>query len=140
MAARVRRFVALVCQLAAAIVVAAPMLLGPALSPLLRATHNEAHLCACGMAAGTCGCPECDRLEAQRHEDETPGPNPVIRSSCDDDESPLPSTAQPPSVLAAAFALRDDAPGDVLPIAPLAPLTSLENDGPPTPPPRHRSL
>ena len=63
-----------------------PLLLGPATMPLVRALGGlEEHHCACGMAAGKCGCPECARLEEQRRSnDELLHEKSVVKSSCDD--------------------------------------------------------
>ena len=65
----------------------APLLLGPALTPLVRALGTQwDHLCACGMTAGKCGCAACAQLTQERR---TAAPSPLAsfaRSGCDDDD------------------------------------------------------
>lgn len=117
----------------AALLLLAPVWLGPAAVPLLRAVADVGHTCACGMALGKCGCPVCVRLE---HERRHPAPAPVLRATCDDDGVTLPRGAPPVCALPGELLPGADASG--APIADLTPpsLVSRTPDGPPTPPPR----
>ncbi len=140
--ARVRRALHLVVVTATALVLAAPLLLGPGGSAVLRALGAaDVHRCACGMKQGECGCPECERLEhARTHEAEMLRGHAVLKSTCDGDGAApawgaMPAfTAPIASVLPApAFELRAFvAPPDVDP--------SLERARPPTPPPRSSAV
>ena len=119
---------------AATLLVVAPMWLGPSLVPLLRAVHESAHTCACGMAPGKCGCPVCVRVERERRQGLRAGP--VIRATCDDDSILAPRT---PGLLftphreltVALLGTSGELPVQV-PAPPLLP----NPEGPPTPPPR----
>jgi hypothetical protein len=127
-------FVALLAMLA-------PLWLGPATLPLLRALAGDAsHTCACGMAPGTCGCPECERLEHERQREHAPRPYRVLKSACDDQGAPLPSLAVPPCVMPATLALHDARITGLAPPALLAHDAARVPDGPPTPPPRAARL
>jgi hypothetical protein len=139
---RVRRWVRLACVIAVGIVLAAPLLLGPALAPMARALGGDPqHLCACGMEEGKCGCPECERMAQAAHDDDMadaiPSPRPVLKSGCDDDTRVVPSFA--------AFTVATLPAGETLPpphamasTDTLAPDTLLPRGRkrPPTPPPR----
>jgi hypothetical protein len=136
--ARVRRILHLVVVTATAVVLALPLLLGPGANAMLRAIGAEdEHRCACGMRAGKCGCPECERLEHQKeHEREMLRGHAVLKSSCEREEGiagygSLPvATAPLASILPRAnFEIRAHVvPTDIDP--------SLERARPPTPPPR----
>jgi hypothetical protein len=115
----------------------APMLLGPGSAWVLRALGGAPeHQCACGMKPGTCGCPECARIEHERSEAKRPLPYAALRSTCEDSDAPLASAALP--------LVHGASPIAVL-VAPFARLTSdtrtsaLHPRGrpePPIPPPR----
>ncbi|HEY8076374.1 MAG TPA: hypothetical protein VIF62_19750 [Labilithrix sp.] len=140
--ARVRRAVHVVVVTAIAIVLAAPLLLGPGANAVMRALGaTEVHRCACGMKQGACGCPECERLEhAREHETEMLRAHAVLKSTCDGDGaiagySAIPAFAAPlASVLPApAYEQRSFvAAPDFDP--------PLERARPPTPPPRSSSV
>jgi hypothetical protein len=131
-----RRLLHLFVVTAAALVVAAPLLLGPALVAALHAVGaSVAHRCACGMQPGRCGCPECEAIEAEHRQDRESSVA-VVRSSCDD-EGLLPGArALPPALLATAPGPSDPPSARAFepPSAPDAP--SWVSVPPPTPPPR----
>ena len=76
-----------------AFVVMLPVALGPARMTIERALGGEAsHTCACGMKRGTCGCPECERLEqVKKHV----GKHVAVRSTCEDDDGIVRAPAVP---------------------------------------------
>jgi hypothetical protein len=123
------------------VVVAVPMALGAATGPVRDALGITAHKCACGMAPGKCGCAECARVEHARRQERMPGPAPIVRSSCDqDDAAPLASTMVPPFVLPLT-GLAVPAPAhDEDPAADVQALHSAMTLEPPTPPPRFASV
>ena len=128
---------ALLVALAVAMAVVGPMMLGPALSPLMQALGGAAdHRCACGMAPGTCGCPECARIEHQRSRERAPAPYAVLRSQCQDDEV-APGFSGLPLAIEAATGLRI-ARAPVARDSQTSPPKSLsrERTEPVTPPPR----
>lgn len=97
---------------------------------------DVSHKCACGMKPGTCGCPECARLEKQRQDDERPRPYPVFKPSCDP-ASVLAVAGAAPFVLAASPGAMLPAPrATVLRDAPGFALATQITLEPPTPPPR----
>ncbi len=140
--ARLRRALHVVVVTATALVLAAPLLLGPGANAVLRALGAaDVHRCACGMKQGECGCPECERMEhAREHEAEALRGHAVLKSTCDRDGatpgySSLPAFAAPlaSALPAPAFELRAFvAAPDFDP--------SLERARPPTPPPRSGSV
>jgi hypothetical protein len=118
-----------------------PLWLGPALTPVLVAVAEAHHVCACGMAVGTCGCPECDRVEHDRLSrtdgvSKVPRPYPVLKGECDQGQAVLSTVAVPPSVIPASFSLADVITGTMLETPAPAVLASLEPQRPPLPPPR----
>jgi hypothetical protein len=138
----VRRIVHLAVVLATAAVLAAPLLLGPGSGAILRALGGaDEHRCACGMKAGECGCPECERLEhARQLEADALRGRSVMRSTCDDNGARLApaggllvATAPTHAVLPAVAFERME------PLTGSQPDRSLERARPPTPPPRHTS-
>ena len=131
--ARLRRLARHTAMFAVMCVLLSPAWLGPTVGPIARALGAFEHVCACGMAPGTCGCPACARLERERHEH---APRPVLKSSCDRDEGALPAPPLPPCVLPTLVALRDPAVEDVLLVPPAERALLSVADGPPTPPPR----
>ncbi|HEY8089443.1 MAG TPA: hypothetical protein VIF09_16395 [Polyangiaceae bacterium] len=118
---------------------AAPCALGAAMQPVLRAVSGvDEHVCKCGMKPGTCGCPECAKLEDDRRAERAPSPLPVLRTHCDDDAPAMPLGAPLPSAVfaATATATLPASRGERLPVAAVhafIPSCDLE---PPTPPPR----
>src|SRR5271170_4470295 len=113
-----RRLVETLAALLVALAVLAPMMLGPALSPLAQALGAVAeHRCACGMAPGTCGCPECARIEHQRLRERAPAPYAVLRSQCERNEVAPGFTALPP--------VLEAPPGSIIARAPTAPASGL---------------
>lgn len=136
--ARVRRILHLVVVTTVAVILAAPLLFGPGANAFLRALGGDAeHRCACGMVAGKCGCPECERLEHQeQHEAEALRGHAVLKSTCANDDAipgygSLPVVAAPLAMALphAAFEMREIFVVDVTD-------SSLERGPPPTPPPR----
>jgi hypothetical protein len=92
-----RRPVDAVLGLALALALLLPMILGPALVPVTRWLGGaDAHLCACGMAPGTCGCPECEKLEQQQLAEHAPHAYPVVRGQCEKDGVAPAYAAMPP--------------------------------------------
>jgi hypothetical protein len=127
------RLVRRAAVMAAAVLFALPVLLGPAtpVAVALLADAVTAHHCACGMKAGRCGCPECE--ESARRLDGPTGPV-VRRFSCDDPrfvQGALPPMLLPPGLAApraSAVSTAFDANEERAPAGEDAP--------PPTPPPR----
>jgi len=134
---RPRRLAGLLVAFAVAFAIVAPMTLGPAMGPLTAALGGAfEHRCACGMVPGTCGCPECARVEHQRLRDHAPVPYSIVRSQCEDDEV-APGFVGLPLALAAppGFIIMEPAESTlVLPRPPEA--LSREETEPSTPPPR----
>lgn len=128
------RAVKALVRLLATLMVLVPIGLGPALMPVLRVFHEMGHTCACGMAPGKCGCPACARLENERRHG--PGAIPVLKATCDDDGTTLPSAPLPPCALqsdaVAPFTLDES----MIAIRAVGPPKVRGADGPPTPPPR----
>lgn len=122
---------------ATALLIALPLLLGPAMPAAIAALAEATveHRCACGMKVGRCGCPEC---EAALRPDLAASPLVIVRSSCDDAKfvrSALPPMTFPSSMLAPA-----------LPISRVD-LAFMEQHAPPShflepvkPPPRSRAV
>jgi hypothetical protein len=136
-ARRPASLVGLVLTFALALAFMAPMLLGPALGPLSRALGGAAqHLCACGMVPGTCGCPECERLERQRELDKSPRPYRTLTSQCNDGEIAAGFPALPPAVPLATFTLSAPPPRELASIPSPPSARSRDPVPPPTPPPR----
>jgi hypothetical protein len=108
----------------------APLWLGPALDPLVRALGAEReHTCACGMVPGKCDCPECAD-EQQPHAD------PICKSGCNGSPSLSLPDAIHACVLPAPFALRGASPSSRAAPRCAAELVPLDANAPPTPPPR----
>jgi hypothetical protein len=136
--ARLRRLLHLAVVTAAAAVLAIPMLLGPAATPLVRALGGAGeHHCACGMTQGKCGCPECERLEHDRRmTKESLRGHAVLRSTCDDGTG-MPAIGAVPLAAVPAVATLPAVPFEVperLDAEHAA--ASVERARPPTPPPR----
>jgi hypothetical protein len=124
--------------LVVAALLAAPLLGGNAFGAWLRVVAPEvAHVCACGMKAGTCGCPACELLEKQRLDERAPKPYPVVRSQCDDDAEMVPTGTVPPCTVGSpAFAVAPSEPM-LVDDPPLASVHSRERIEPSRPPPRN---
>jgi hypothetical protein len=119
-------------------IVVMPLALGPATTPLTRWLGGEAdHRCSCGMKAGTCGCPECERLERIRAYDrEHESTNPLVKTACDTNDDMLRSQtpcASIPTMPAIARASRTRHAHTTF----HAHLESIDRAPPPTPPPRN---
>ena len=117
-------------------VVLGPLWLGPAMAPINAALGAHDHVCACGMQAGTCGCPECAEMERERRAEHEATAVPVLKGSCSDDDGAAPGSPLPPCVLPATFVAA--LIPDVAHLAPRSALpgVSVETTEPPTPPPR----
>jgi hypothetical protein len=131
----------LACALVALLTVAVPSALGPAMGPVLRLLGESAHLCQCGMKPGTCGCPECARLERQRLANVERLVAPILEQACD----PVPAmrfAGLPSGVLTAAdAALVLVVPrGERLPVFADSPMVIRAEAKPPTPPPRSATV
>jgi hypothetical protein len=124
-------------MLATLLAVCAPMWLGPGFGALLQTLGAHAsHTCACGMAPGKCGCPECARLEETRKRESAPRPYPVLKSTCDDDSPAQFAAVVAPGVLGATFFCIDPPFEDAA--SPPAPpgWISFDGNAPPKPPPK----
>jgi hypothetical protein len=133
-----RRWLHRAITIACAVVLSAPLLLGPGAGALLRALGGaDVHRCACGMKAGTCGCPECERLEhAHQLEAEALREHPVLKSSCDTNDV-APGSFDVPVAAPPFLSKLPAAPRELRPVIDNAqPDPSLERARPPTPPPR----
>jgi len=131
------RWLRVACAVATLVLVAAPVALGAGLGPVLRELGATAeHQCKCKMAPGTCGCPECARLEQVRLSERHAGAVPHLRGQCDEDAPAFPSATPPGAVLAAVVATLPVPRGDRVPVnaATQPPLST--SDEPPVPPPR----
>jgi hypothetical protein len=135
--AHVRRVVATAFAFGVAIVLLAPLLLGPAVGPITRALGGEPeHRCACGMVQGQCGCPECARIEHQRQRENAPRPYPVLKSRCGGGDAAVTFAALPLAVPPHVAVLLPAPARDIAtPQPPNAPRTHPA-EAPPTPPPR----
>jgi hypothetical protein len=127
------RWLRLAWALVALVAIVVPAALGPATGVVLRRLGAEmTHVCKCGMKAGTCGCPECARLERDAHRSASA---PAWKRECDDDE-PAFASALPDAVVPAGSSA---APAFFVVAPPRTdfglPLVHPE-DEPPTPPPR----
>ncbi len=128
------RRLCVVCLVAAL----APLWLGPMLTPIEQAFGAVHHVCACGMAVGTCGCPECEELERQHRLDEA-SPRPLLKGDCERNAGLLGAADLPPVVLPAALGvIPAPAVAELLPLARRS-VVSVPNGPPPTPPPRQNS-
>ncbi|HEX3344472.1 MAG TPA: hypothetical protein VHS09_07850, partial [Polyangiaceae bacterium] len=113
--------------------------LGAAADPVLRMlgdTHD--HVCKCGMPAGKCGCPECDRAEKERLAERRTDAAPTLKRHCDDGATAMPlGDALSAGILTAATDATLPVPrGDRLPVGATTASFSFPDDSPPTPPPR----
>jgi hypothetical protein len=121
------------------IAVAAPCALGGATGPLVRALADaQEHVCKCGMKPGTCGCPECAKLERERRADHAPSPVPVLKRHCDDEAPAMPLGAPLPTGVLPATATGSLGParGERSPVAAALGFVPAVELSPPTPPPR----
>ena len=116
-------------------VVLAPLWLGPSLPSLSRALGALGHVCACGMPMGTCGCSVCAQLEHQRRA-ERASLRPILKSTCDDDDAPLPNQVQLACTPGGPMGIREPAVVALLSALPIPERPLFEGEPPPTPPPR----
>jgi hypothetical protein len=124
-------------------VIAAPSAFGPAMGGVMHAlgVSMAEHVCKCGMPAGKCGCPECDRLEQERLHEHQSEQLAALKRHCDDDAPAIPFGVLPSAVLAARSATTLPVPrGERLPVAAAARSIPSPLDEPPTPPPRSASV
>jgi hypothetical protein len=120
-----------------AFVVMLPVALGPARMTIERALGGEpSHACACGMKRGTCGCPECERLD---REAKKVSKHVAVRSTCEDDDgfvrapaAPIVTMPNAPLVVARATSVMWERPS-------VSSLDSQLAREPSTPPPRASS-
>jgi len=125
------------------VVFAVPAALGAATGPLLGelgAAMTE-HVCKCGMPAGKCGCPECERLAQELSRERLASPVPSLQRYCADGAPGLPFGALPNAVLGATSTALVPIPrGERLAIASCSVPLPRSADEPPTPPPRTASV
>jgi hypothetical protein len=124
--------------LVALIAALSPLWMGPLLTPLRVAVAGLHHVCACGMAVGTCGCHACEVVELRRQAGE-PGkqePSPVLKGECGKGEAVLGDTHVPPAIPAAPESVIALTVVPATPAALRPGLRSLAPPPPPTPPPR----
>jgi len=134
----IRRAVHVAVLTVTAVLLALPLLLGPATTTIVRALGGVGeHHCACGMDPGTCGCPECERVTQEKETTaEHLRGHAVLRSSCDDGTS-LPAIGALPFAAVPVVATLPPMGFELLALArPTAFDPSLERARPPTPPPR----
>jgi hypothetical protein len=139
----IRRWVRVVLAWTTLAVIAAPAAFGPAIGGVMHAlgVSMTEHVCKCGMPAGKCGCPECDRLEQERLHEHQGERLAALKRHCDDDAPPIPFGALPSAVLAARGATTLPVPrGERLPVAAPGAFFQSAVDEPPTPPPRSASV
>jgi hypothetical protein len=132
-----RRLLRTLCAYAVLVTLAAPAAFGPAMGPVLRELGaQQAHFCKCGMPAGKCGCPECERLERARQQAHAPDAVPTFRRDCDDDAPSILRSALPVAALASKTETLPAPRGErVRPTHADSPPPCPHLD-PPTPPPR----
>jgi hypothetical protein len=132
-----RHWLRVLCAAATLLLIAAPVALGAAMGPVLRELGMTAeHKCKCNMPAGTCGCPECAKLEQVRLSERRAGAVPHLRGLCDDDAPAFPSAAAPSPVLPSLLALLPVPRGERTPVNAATPVPIYPSDEPPVPPPR----
>jgi hypothetical protein len=137
--ATLRQWIRLVCAVVTLVVIAAPAALGAGADPVLRLLGDaNNHVCKCGMPAGKCGCPACERAERERLSEHRSEAAPTFKRHCDDEAPAMPlGAALPAGVLAAASAAALPVPrGDRLPVAAATASLFTTEQPPPTPPPR----
>jgi len=119
------------------VIAAMPIALGPATSTVTRLLGGEPeHKCMCGMKRGECGCPDCEKLEAQRRADHREHTYAMIRSGCEDDEGFVRAPPIPVAVPLRDAVLVMPAPSETVFIVSIAALESQLSREPSTPPPR----
>lgn len=139
----VRRWMRVVMAWATLAVIAAPAAFGPAIGGVMRelGVSLQEHACKCGMPAGKCGCPECDRLEQDRLHEHQGERVAALKRHCDDDAPAIPFGVLPPAVVAASGATMLPIPrGERLPVTAAGASISSPDDEPATPPPRSASV
>jgi hypothetical protein len=119
------------------LIAVSPIWLGPLLTPLRLAIADAHHTCACGMTPGTCGCPECDRLERERLSDKEPEACPVLKGECERDAAFLGGSHVPPAVMPPLPRIEPARTlAQLATPLPRAALLSVALPAPPKPPPR----
>jgi hypothetical protein len=124
-------------------VIAAPAAFGPSVGVMMRAlgAATAEHVCKCGMPAGKCGCPECDRLEQERRREHLPERLATLKRHCDDDAPAIPFGVLPAGVVAAGSSATLPIPrGERIAIVATPLALASPDDEPPTPPPRSASV
>jgi hypothetical protein len=123
--------------LAALFVVAFPIALGPATAEFTRWLGGEPeHVCMCGMKRGTCGCPACERLEAERRADARTSKLATVHRSCEGDDGVIAPPALPACAPLGERIAVLRAPSRAVFVAPVTRLQSELAREPSTPPPR----
>jgi hypothetical protein len=104
-AVRIRLRVAVACAVLA--VLAAPAAFGAATGVVMRelGAATAEHVCKCGMPAGKCGCPACERLENERRHEHASLAIPALKGHCDDDAPPIQLGGLPSAAAAAGTAV-----------------------------------
>lgn len=99
------------------------------------------HACKCGMPAGKCGCPECERIAQEVSRERLASPVPSLKRQCDDGAPGLPFAALPSAMLGAtSTALLPNPRGERVAMASCSVPLPRAADEPPTPPPRTASV
>jgi hypothetical protein len=120
-------------------VLAAPAAFGSATGAVMHAlgAATAEHVCKCGMPAGKCGCPECERLEQERRHEHQSLAIPALKSHCDDDAPPIQLGALPAAVPGAgATAVLPPERGERVSVRATLDHPHDLRLRPPTPPPR----
>jgi hypothetical protein len=132
-----RALVRQLMMLIATLVVAAPLVFGPAFAWALdELGGGPVHTCACGMKQGTCGCPECARLTAEKKAEDAPTAYRTFKRACNDDAPATPAAPLPPAVAALASIAPPPTPVARAVLAPVLVLRTRDRAPPPPPPPR----
>jgi hypothetical protein len=124
-------------------VLAAPAAFGPAVGVMMHAlgAATAEHVCKCGMPAGKCGCPECDRLEQERRHEHASLAVPALKRHCNDDAPAIPFGVLPAGVLgASAVAAVPAERGDRIRVRAVRVSPDSLRLRPPTPPPRFAAV
>jgi hypothetical protein len=127
--------------LAVTLILAAPIVLGPAWQPLLRLLGAQTeHHCACGMVRGRCGCEECEAIEHERTH-RAPSHVPTLKNTCSGDDELAIGAGLPQALPPSPSAHRISPPAREPHLEWLspAPWASFGGAPPPTPPPRSRA-
>jgi hypothetical protein len=132
---RISRSVALLAAAALIVLAFVPVVFGPAFGGVARALGIEPeHACACGMKAGTCGCPECER--ALKGDTSRLPETQAVLGSCDDHGRASLGAALPPGLLPPCIGLPVRLHATLLATTLTTARVPFEPQAPPTPPPR----